>query len=152
MQRKARFSAATSGGSATISITIPGTFTTISTYLPTFSGRVISKVSMFFGSPADGDYCAGFTVTDPNGVIPAGVQSQIPTYPTIFSFTDPGSPTPGSPGFYLNPNAPTEFIPIQNYGTIPSGLVLSAIFTKATALLGDTIYLNVEWDDLTAIA
>lgn len=150
MQRKVRFSAATSGGTASISITIPGTFTTLQPNTSNFSGRVISKIQAFFGSPAAGDYCSGFVVSDPNGVIPSGEQSLFPNYPTIFSFADPQL-SGGNPGFYLPTNEPAVFIPEQNFGIVPSGLVLTATFVKATLSLGDTAYVNIDWDDYTVI-
>lgn len=150
MLRKTRISGSTSGGSVTISLTIPGTFTTVNPAASNFSGRAISRVEMFFGSPSAGDACTSFTVSDSNGVIPSQAQSLFPNYPNILSWADAGIES-SNQGLYLSSNSPTVIIPSPNYAAVPSGLVLSATFEKASVLISDTIYVTIDWDDYLAI-
>lgn len=151
MIRQNRFSLSVNDGStATLSVAIPGTFATLNPKDPTFSGRAISEVVMEFGSPAAGDYCAGFSVVDQNGVIPSGERAAFPDYPVLFSWNDPDVPSENQ-GLYLPTDAPARICPQENNGLVASGLVLQATFGKAAGLTSDTLYCTVTWDDLQAL-
>jgi hypothetical protein len=149
MQRNVRFSFTTNGlGTATINIPIPGIFSSISRVPNTNNGRTVFRVSLFAGAPLAGDYVSNMTVQDTNGVIPALLQPQFPSYPIVASLADTSIPS-GNAGTYLVTSGTTDFTPDPLSSFIPSQLFVMATFQKASAVV-DTIFINVVWDDDTA--
>lgn len=148
MLRLVNFTGATNilTGRATISVKVPGTFAGLNPGSPTFSGRFIQKVLVFFGNSMPGDLVKNISVVDTDGVIPVGQRGAFPNYPEIGTRNDP-SIAAANQGLYLNALAPTEFSPPTGQQAVPSGLYLSADFQKGGIVLNDTVYVNVYWDD-----
>lgn len=132
-------------GTVTIAVKIPGTFTTVDRTASAFSGRIIDHADLFWGTPVAGDRCSNMRVTDDDGKIPAPVRALFPSYPLIKTRDDVGDSNLN--GIYTRPGAMTVFTPPAKDGTIPSELWLKLDCTKAALAVGESVFINMYWDD-----
>lgn len=128
-------------------ILVPGTFGGLPALVPTASGRLITGASIFLGNPMNGDYLSALSVQDIDGVIPVPLRAGFSAYPIIGSRVDSGVAGTND-GLYVNPNAPLDFTPPPGQNFIPSQLYLVATITKVANLTGDSVYINIRWNDL----
>ncbi len=141
---RANASSALLTGSVTLNITVPGTYGGISPIQPTFQGRQINKIELFFAAPLMGDIITSFSVSDANSLIPVPLQSQFPSYPILKTWDDSAAPG-GNQGIYLYPEK-LVVQPLTTVVSVPSGMVLTIVGRKASPLV-DILFVNIYWDD-----
>lgn len=128
------------GGSVTLSVKIPGTFSGLLPDDPT-AGRYLSKLAIWADNPIAGDYISSIALTDTDGVIPAPARGAFANYPTIVSFAEAGV----ADGAWLKSDGMVIEPPGGTLKLLPSGLYVTASLTTGALALGHVFRMNVLW-------
>lgn len=127
------FSATTGiGGSATVSVPVPGTFGGLNPNDPS-QGRYLKNAMIWCDSPSAGDELSLLQVVDTDGVVPAPARAAFPNYPVIFDLLD--TVTGLSPALFI-PSSGFLAEAFDATGSPMTRFIPSQLYIKATYQAG----------------
>lgn len=131
-------------GTCDVQIKVPGTFAVLNTYDPTWSGRQLVKLSMWFENRGAGDQVTAMQIKDIDNVTGLGANTVLGSLiDTTVALASQGMTVPPTGVVF------TIDFPQSNAKTkIASGLYV-VISSKKGTIGGDTFAVNLAWDDGT---
>lgn len=134
------------GGSKTISIQVPGTFSSVFPTDPT-AGRFLASATFWSDATNPSDSIDLLQVVDTDGVVPVPVRAAFPNYPVIFDMIDSIG---GVQSSIMMPTSPLTITAFDSSGVasarfIPSQLYIKMTFTTGLLSLGQVFRVLVRW-------